>query len=252
MTRIVAPRLLGMIVVLFLVTLFTYVIFFLLSADPAVQICGKNCTPERIEQIRAEPRTRPAVLDPVLGLPRGSVHRSHLRWPVPPSSARPRASGYSFQTSQLGRRHDRAAPARHRDHRDRRGRALAARRSRSPVCSAPSRRARSSTASSPGSRSARCRSRTTCSRSPCSTSSWCSCGWLPFPQAVTFADDPVQWFLNLPHAVDRARGRLRRRLHAAHPRQRHRHPAGELHAHRAGEGPAARTRAGAVTRCVRR
>ena len=52
MIRIVGSRLLGMIIVLFLVTLFTYAIFFLLSADPAVQICGKNCTPERIDQIR--------------------------------------------------------------------------------------------------------------------------------------------------------------------------------------------------------
>ncbi|MEU5875735.1 ABC transporter permease [Glycomyces sp. NPDC047369] len=53
MIRFLANRLLGMAVVLFLVCLFTYVIFFLLSPDPAVQICGKNCTPEAIDQIRA-------------------------------------------------------------------------------------------------------------------------------------------------------------------------------------------------------
>ncbi|RCK68798.1 ABC transporter permease [Desertihabitans brevis] len=52
MLRYMGVRLLGMVVVLFLVSLFTFVIFFVLSPDPAVQICGKNCTPERIDQIR--------------------------------------------------------------------------------------------------------------------------------------------------------------------------------------------------------
>lgn len=40
-------------VVLFLIAVFTFCIFFWLSPDPAVQICGKTCTPERIDQIRA-------------------------------------------------------------------------------------------------------------------------------------------------------------------------------------------------------
>lgn len=52
MTRYISGRVLGMLVVLFLVTLFTYAIFFLLSPDPASQICGKNCTPQLIDQIR--------------------------------------------------------------------------------------------------------------------------------------------------------------------------------------------------------
>lgn len=52
MSRFLLNRLLGMIVVLFLVCLFTFVVFFVLSPDPAVQICGKNCTPEAIDQIR--------------------------------------------------------------------------------------------------------------------------------------------------------------------------------------------------------
>lgn len=52
MTRYLLGRLIGMVVVLFLVCLFTFVIFFALSPDPAVPICGKNCTPERIDQIR--------------------------------------------------------------------------------------------------------------------------------------------------------------------------------------------------------
>ena len=53
MIRFLTSRILGMLLVLLLVTLFTYVIFFVLSPDPAVQICGKNCTPDRIDQIRA-------------------------------------------------------------------------------------------------------------------------------------------------------------------------------------------------------
>ncbi|GAA1575184.1 ABC transporter permease [Leucobacter aridicollis] len=52
MIRFFANRFLGMIIVLFLVAMFTFVIFFVLSPDPAVQVCGKNCTPERIDQIR--------------------------------------------------------------------------------------------------------------------------------------------------------------------------------------------------------
>ncbi|MGO3151980.1 MAG: ABC transporter permease [Galactobacter sp.] len=40
------------VIVLFLVSVFTYVIFFALSPDPALQICGKTCNPERIDQIR--------------------------------------------------------------------------------------------------------------------------------------------------------------------------------------------------------
>ncbi|MFC4223335.1 ABC transporter permease [Lysinibacter cavernae] len=47
-------RLAAAVGVLFLVSLFTYVIFFVLSPDPAVLICGKTCTPERIDQIRAQ------------------------------------------------------------------------------------------------------------------------------------------------------------------------------------------------------
>lgn len=52
MIRFITNRVLGMALVLLLVCLFTYIVFFVLSPDPAVQICGKNCTPERIDQIR--------------------------------------------------------------------------------------------------------------------------------------------------------------------------------------------------------
>lgn len=53
MSRFLFNRLLGMVVVLFGVCLFTFVIFFVLSPDPAVQICGKNCTPETIDRLHA-------------------------------------------------------------------------------------------------------------------------------------------------------------------------------------------------------
>ena len=46
-------RVLAAVGVLALVALLTYWIFFALSADPAVMICGKTCSPERIDQIRA-------------------------------------------------------------------------------------------------------------------------------------------------------------------------------------------------------
>ncbi|MFI7611798.1 ABC transporter permease [Nonomuraea terrae] len=52
MARYLAGRALSMVLILFLVCLFTYVIFFALQPDPAVMICGKFCTPERIDQIR--------------------------------------------------------------------------------------------------------------------------------------------------------------------------------------------------------
>lgn len=45
-------RLLGAAVTLFGVLLFTHIIFFHLSADPAVVICGQTCTPDRIQSIR--------------------------------------------------------------------------------------------------------------------------------------------------------------------------------------------------------
>jgi peptide/nickel transport system permease protein len=53
MPRYLVGRLAAMVGVLLLVCLFTYAVFFLLSPDPAVQVCGKSCTPERIDQIRA-------------------------------------------------------------------------------------------------------------------------------------------------------------------------------------------------------
>ncbi|MFD5319513.1 ABC transporter permease [Streptomyces sp. NPDC127098] len=52
MTRYLFVRLSGVLLILLLVCLFTFGVFFVLSPDPAVQICGKNCTPELIDRIR--------------------------------------------------------------------------------------------------------------------------------------------------------------------------------------------------------
>jgi peptide/nickel transport system permease protein len=52
MPRYLVGRIAAMAGVLLLVCLFTYAVFFLLSPDPAVQVCGKSCTPDRIDQIR--------------------------------------------------------------------------------------------------------------------------------------------------------------------------------------------------------
>ena len=48
----ISKRLALSAVTLVLVIIFTYAIFFWLSPDPAVQICGQTCTPDRIQTIR--------------------------------------------------------------------------------------------------------------------------------------------------------------------------------------------------------
>ena len=52
MTGYLVKRVLAALVTMLFVAFFTHIIFFVLSPDPAVQICGQTCTPERIEQIR--------------------------------------------------------------------------------------------------------------------------------------------------------------------------------------------------------
>ncbi|MDJ1134931.1 ABC transporter permease [Streptomyces iconiensis] len=52
MARYLLGRLTAVVLLLAAICLFTYFIFFSLSADPAVSICGKTCTPERIDSIR--------------------------------------------------------------------------------------------------------------------------------------------------------------------------------------------------------
>ncbi|GAB7042368.1 MULTISPECIES: ABC transporter permease [Catenuloplanes] len=101
MTRYAVHRVGGMLLVLFLVAFFTYVIFFALSPDPAVQICGKNCTPERIDQIRQNLGLDAPFLTQFLGFLGGLFAgrtygggTSVIECPAP-------CLGYSFQTSQI-------------------------------------------------------------------------------------------------------------------------------------------------------
>jgi peptide/nickel transport system permease protein len=53
MLRFAAGRLLSMVLVLFIVSVLTYAVFYLLPADPAQLSCGKPCTPERLADARA-------------------------------------------------------------------------------------------------------------------------------------------------------------------------------------------------------
>ncbi|MER7394045.1 ABC transporter permease [Streptomyces sp. NPDC000151] len=53
MARYLAGRIAGLVLILFMVCLFTFLIFFKLSPEPALMICGKTCTPERVDQIRS-------------------------------------------------------------------------------------------------------------------------------------------------------------------------------------------------------
>ena len=52
MTLYIIKRLASAVGVLFAVVVFTFAIFFWLSPDPAVSICGQTCSPERITAIR--------------------------------------------------------------------------------------------------------------------------------------------------------------------------------------------------------
>ncbi|MBB6347985.1 ABC transporter permease [Nonomuraea muscovyensis] len=100
MARYLAGRLAGLAMILFLVCLFTYLIFFKLSPDPALMICGKTCTPERIEQIR----TVLGLDEPfvaqfggyLLGLFAGRDYGTGVNLVHCPAPC----LGYSFQTSQ--------------------------------------------------------------------------------------------------------------------------------------------------------
>ncbi|MGQ7311075.1 ABC transporter permease [Microbacterium arabinogalactanolyticum] len=99
--RFLLSRTAGMVVVLFLVTLFTFAIFFLFSGDPAPQICGQNCTPERIDQIRANLGVDQPFWVQFWGYLGGLfAGRSYTMGGDVVECAAP-CLGYSFQTSQV-------------------------------------------------------------------------------------------------------------------------------------------------------
>ena len=93
-------RILSAIGILLLVSLFTYAIFFLLSPDPAVLICGKTCTPERIDQIRGQLGLDQPFWMQYWEFLRGLViGRSYGEGPSAIDCAAP-CLGFSFQTNE--------------------------------------------------------------------------------------------------------------------------------------------------------
>ncbi|MFD0783008.1 ABC transporter permease [Micromonospora azadirachtae] len=53
LARLISGRLFGMLVTLFVISLLTYAVFYLLPSDPAQLSCGRPCTPERLADARA-------------------------------------------------------------------------------------------------------------------------------------------------------------------------------------------------------
>lgn len=101
MIAIILKRVCAMLLILLLVTIFTFVIFYVLSPDPALQICGKNCTPEKITQIRGNLGLDQPFFTQLLvylgGLFAGrEFHIAGTAVPCPAPCL-----GYSFQTGQL-------------------------------------------------------------------------------------------------------------------------------------------------------
>src|SRR5690606_747036 len=100
MSRFLLNRLLGMIVVLFLLCLFTFVAFFVLSPDHGAHDCGNTCAPEPIAQTRANPGPDPPfwtqfwtfITAPFTGRTYGTGANA-VECAAP-------CLGYSFQTSQ--------------------------------------------------------------------------------------------------------------------------------------------------------
>ncbi|MGP4114763.1 ABC transporter permease [Streptomyces sp. 4N509B] len=100
MARFLAVRLSGVVLILLLVCLFTFGVFFVLSPDPAVQICGKNCTPELIDQIHANLGLDRPLHEQFLTFLGGLVAgRTYGSGPGATECAAP-CLGYSFQSSQ--------------------------------------------------------------------------------------------------------------------------------------------------------
>lgn len=101
MKAVIVFRRLGLaMATLFLVTIFTYAIFFWLSPDPAVQICGQTCTPNRIETIREQLGVDRPFLEQLWTFIAGLfVGRSMVSGTSVIECAAP-CLGYSFQTGQ--------------------------------------------------------------------------------------------------------------------------------------------------------
>lgn len=96
----VSKRLLWALFTMLAVTFFTFVVFFVLSPDPAVVICGQTCTPERIDDIRQGLGLDRPFLTQFLTFVSGIfAGRTYLDAGSPVTCAAP-CIGRSFQTSQ--------------------------------------------------------------------------------------------------------------------------------------------------------
>ena len=100
MTLYLTKRILAALITLLAVTFFTYLIFFALSPDPAVAICGQTCTPDRILIIRHQLGIDQPFFTQFFTFLRGIfVGRSYGDGPSAVGCAAP-CIGHSFQTSQ--------------------------------------------------------------------------------------------------------------------------------------------------------
>ncbi|MDT0268963.1 ABC transporter permease [Streptomyces sp. DSM 44915] len=100
MARFLVARLGGVVLILLLVCLFTFGVFFVLSPDPAVQICGKNCTPELIEQIRTNLGLDKPLLTQFLTFLGGLFAGRTYGVGASATECAAPCLGYSFQSSQ--------------------------------------------------------------------------------------------------------------------------------------------------------
>ncbi|WP_105565664.1 ABC transporter permease [Microbacterium halophytorum] len=195
MIRLALNRVLGMVIVLFLVTLFTYVIFFVLSPDPAVQICGKNCTPDRIDQIRHSLGLDLPFWQQFFDYVRGLfVGRTFMIAGDEVACGAP-CLGYSFQTSQLvGDMIVQRLPI-----------SITIALGAAVLWLLGGVTAGVLSAAKEGKFLDKFLAGLTLGAMSIPNYVFAlilqfvlvvALGWLPFPQAVPFADDPVQWFLN--------------------------------------------------------
>lgn len=101
MIRMTLKRTVAMLFVLLLVTVFTFWIFTSLSPDPAVQICGKNCTPEKLEQIQLNLGLNEPFLAQLFTFLSGLLFGRTFSMAGADIICSAPCLGYSFQTSQV-------------------------------------------------------------------------------------------------------------------------------------------------------
>ncbi len=96
----IAKRIASGAAVLLLITIFTYAIFFALSPDPAYMICGKTCTPERIAVIHDRLGLDKPFWEQIWVYVAGLFAGRHYGEGVNAVYCAAPCLGYSFQTNQ--------------------------------------------------------------------------------------------------------------------------------------------------------